>query len=180
MDRTYRDAKLMAQTMRARLQDLDLEISHSQALEIVASQFGFANWNVLAAKLDSAPSSPETPVLRPAIPILRIFSEEKSREFYLDFLGFELDWEHRFSDDSPLYCQVSRGEMTLHLSEHAGDASPAARVYVWVTNLDAFHVELSAKEYRYMRPGIEHAPWAREMEVVDPFHNRITFAESVD
>ena len=31
--------------------------------------------------------------LSPAIPILRIFSVDKAREFYLDFLGFEWDWD---------------------------------------------------------------------------------------
>jgi hypothetical protein len=35
----------------------------------------------------------------PIIPILRIFSEEKAREFYLEYLGFTLDWEHRFEPD---------------------------------------------------------------------------------
>lgn len=29
-------------------------------------------------------------------PILRIFNECKAKEFYVDFLGFTLDWEHRF------------------------------------------------------------------------------------
>ena len=41
--------------------------------------------------------------LAPAIPVLRIFSVDKAREFYMDFLGFSLDWEHRFSPDLPLY-----------------------------------------------------------------------------
>jgi len=31
-----------------------------------------------------------------AIPLLRIFSETKAKEFYIDFLGFSVDWEHRF------------------------------------------------------------------------------------
>ena len=31
--------------------------------------------------------------LQAAIPILRIFSVEKARDFYLDFLGFTWDWE---------------------------------------------------------------------------------------
>ena len=31
-----------------------------------------------------------------AVPIFRIFSLDKAREFYLDFLGFKVDWEHRF------------------------------------------------------------------------------------
>jgi hypothetical protein len=28
------------------------------------------------------------------IPILRIFDEVKAREFYVDFRGFNIDWEH--------------------------------------------------------------------------------------
>ncbi len=55
-------------------------------------------------------------------PILRIFDEAKAREFYLDFLGFSLDWEHRFEADFPLYMQVSRGECVLHLTEHHATA----------------------------------------------------------
>lgn len=39
--------------------------------------------------------------LSPAIPILRSFSEDKAREFYLGFLGFTLDWEHRFAPTAP-------------------------------------------------------------------------------
>ena len=41
------------------------------------------------------------------IPILRIFDEAKACEFYIDFLGFMIDFEHRFGDDFPLYMQVS-------------------------------------------------------------------------
>jgi len=43
-----------------------------------------------------------------AVPILRIFSVEKAREFYLDFLGFIWDWEHRFDDNAPLYARVMK------------------------------------------------------------------------
>jgi hypothetical protein len=50
-------------------------------------------------------------------PILRIFDEAKAREFYVDFLGFKIDWEHRFEPGTPLYMQVSKDECLLHLSE---------------------------------------------------------------
>ncbi len=43
------------------------------------------------------------------VPILRIFDVGKTRKFYVDYMGFTVDWEHRFSDDAPLYMQVSRG-----------------------------------------------------------------------
>jgi uncharacterized glyoxalase superfamily protein PhnB len=117
----------------------------------------------------------------PPIPILRMFSIEKAREFYLDYLGFTVDFEHRFDDSAPLYMQVSRGSLRLHLSEHYGDACPGSAVLVWMTGLDAFHAEITAKAYRYMRPGIELAPWgARVMNVKDPFGNRIMFSERHD
>ena len=57
------------------------------------------------------------------IPIMRIFDEDKAKEFYLGFLGMELDWEHRFEDGYPIYMQVSLGDFVLHLSEHSGDCT---------------------------------------------------------
>jgi uncharacterized glyoxalase superfamily protein PhnB len=115
------------------------------------------------------------------IPILRIFSIEKAREFYLDYLGFTVDFEHRFDSTAPLYMQVSRGGLLLHLSEHYGDACPGAAVLVWMTGLDELHAEVTAKNYPYMRPGIELAPWgARVMNVKDPFGNRVMFTEQYD
>ena len=37
------------------------------------------------------------------ITILRIFDVQKAKEFYCGFLGFEIEWEHHFDDDSPAY-----------------------------------------------------------------------------
>ncbi|MGA7859813.1 MAG: glyoxalase superfamily protein, partial [Terracidiphilus sp.] len=88
------------------------------------------------------------------IPILRIFSVEKAREFYLDYAGFHLDWEHRFEPDSPLYMQVSRDGLVLHLSEHYGDGSPGTRFQVDFEGVRELRAELSAKGYPYWRPGI--------------------------
>ncbi|HTN95520.1 MAG TPA: glyoxalase superfamily protein, partial [Nordella sp.] len=40
--RDYRDAKAMAKALREALADRDMAITHSEALEIVARQFGLA------------------------------------------------------------------------------------------------------------------------------------------
>jgi catechol 2,3-dioxygenase-like lactoylglutathione lyase family enzyme len=114
------------------------------------------------------------------IPILRIFDVARAKEFYLDYLGFRQQWEHRFEPDLPLYLQISRGACVLHLSEHHGDATPGATVFLRVTGLGAFHEELKAKAYRYQRPGIELAPWnARLLVLTDPFGNRLRFNEDI-
>lgn len=114
------------------------------------------------------------------IPILRIFDEAKAREFYVGFLGFNVDWEHRFGPDFPLYTQVSRDGCILHLSEHHGDCCPGAAIRIETTELDTLHAELAGKRYKYYRPGIEETPWhTREMTVKDPFGNRLTFSMDV-
>ena len=92
-------------------------------------------------------------------PILRIFDEAKAREFYLDFLGFSLDWEHRFEADFPLYMQVSRGECVLHLTEHHGDCSPGAALRIETDELETFQQQLLAKHYRFSHPQIQAMPW---------------------
>lgn len=179
--RDFRDAKLMARVLRQAFAARDVAISHSEALEIVADQFGCEQWNILAARIDAAQAAaPQGAVtITPPIPIFRIFSVEKAMEFYRDFLGFSVDWEHRFGENFPLYCQISRSGMVLHLSEHAGDASPGAKAFVWMTGVRAFRDELIGKDYRYMKPGVEEAPWGLEMTVTDPFSNRIAFCEKV-
>ncbi|MCM3269118.1 glyoxalase superfamily protein [Paenibacillus elgii] len=117
--------------------------------------------------------------LKSVTPILRIFDETKARAFYVDYLGFQIDWEHRFEENLPLYMQISLGTCTLHLSEHHGDCCPGAAVRIEAENLAAFHAELEAKDYKYARPGIEATPWdTRELTVTDPFGNRLIFFEA--
>lgn len=114
--------------------------------------------------------------LGPIIPVLRIFDEAKAKEFYVGFLGFQVDWEHRFEDGLPLYLQVSRQECVLHLSEHHGDACPGALVRIATDVLDALQAELLNKQYKHARPAIQDMPWSsREMTIADPFGNRLTF-----
>ena len=116
---------------------------------------------------------------RRVVPILRIFDVQKATDFYAGFLGFTIDREHRFDDRAPLYLQVSRNGLVLHLSEHHGDGTPGSAVFVEMTGLATFHQEIHARGYGFMRPGIEEAPWnASVMEVIDPFGNRIRFSEA--
>jgi hypothetical protein len=115
-----------------------------------------------------------------AIPVLRIFDVIKADEFYQGFLGFTVDWEHRFDPGAPLYRQISRGDLILHLSEHHGDATPGSRVRIMMNGVEAFQRELSTKGYRYMRPGLEMMPWGTlETGVIDPFGNTIRFCQRV-
>lgn len=110
------------------------------------------------------------------VPILRSFDEQQSRDFYVEYLGFKIDWEHRFEDGLPLYMQLSHGDCVIHLSEHHGDCTPGAALRIEVDDIDAYHDELVARAYQYARPGIIKQPWGRDMLIIDPSGNRLVFS----
>jgi catechol 2,3-dioxygenase-like lactoylglutathione lyase family enzyme len=172
-------AKQMAKTLRASLAARDQDVAHSTALELVAQQLGYKDWNTASALLaqDNSPPTPAITFDRP-IPILRSFDETKAREFYLDFLGFSVEFEHRFEADLPLYLGISRNGLQLHLSEHHGDASPGSTVFVPMHNIELLRDELLGKRYGYGRPDIVQQGWGKVLEVYDPFGNRIRFCQS--
>ncbi|WP_191565538.1 glyoxalase superfamily protein [Metabacillus idriensis] len=117
--------------------------------------------------------------MKNVIPILRIFDEKKAKEFYLDYLGFKVDWEHRFQPDFPLYLQLSIESVQIHLSEHHGDCSPGAAIRLECTDLQNYHSILNSKVYSFANPGIEKMPWnLNELTVHDPFSNRIIFYQN--
>jgi ribosomal-protein-alanine N-acetyltransferase len=112
------------------------------------------------------------------VPVLRTFDTDKATEFYVDYLGMSVDWEHRFEPGLPLYRQVSRADLVLHLTEHHGDGTPGSVVYVYMTGVRDLHAELSEKSsLGHNRPGLESAEGRTDFEVVDPFGNRLRFGE---
>ncbi len=53
----FLDSKAMAKALRQTLASRNIELSHSDCLEVVAKQFGLPDWNTLAARIAAA--SPE-------------------------------------------------------------------------------------------------------------------------
>ncbi|BCL76302.1 hypothetical protein JHS3_20380 [Jeongeupia sp. HS-3] len=56
--RTYRDAKLMAKSLRHALAEKNVELGHGECLDAIARLFECNNWNVLAARLEVEQSQP--------------------------------------------------------------------------------------------------------------------------
>ena len=111
-------------------------------------------------------------------PIFRIFDVALAQSFYMDYLGFQLDWQHQFGENFPLYLQVSKDDCIIHLSEHFGDASPHSAIRIYWENLSLLHAELGAKNFKFAKPQIEKTDWETlELTITDPFSNRIIFWE---
>ncbi|MEO1291592.1 MAG: glyoxalase superfamily protein [Pseudomonadota bacterium] len=111
-----------------------------------------------------------------AVPILRSFDERATKAFYLDFLEFEIVFEHRFEPGAPLYMGVRKGACDLHLSEHHGDSTPGSAVRIDVPDVRSLCEALNAKNYRHARPGVLRQTWGYdEMPISDPSGNRLVF-----
>jgi len=92
-------------------------------------------------------------------PILRVRNVRASIGYYVDVLGFKVDWE------SPIVASVSRDRACVFLSE--GDqGNPGSWVWIGVTDAAAV-----SDEYRRTGAKIRHPPtnypWAYEMQVED-------------
>ncbi len=111
------------------------------------------------------------------VPVFRIFDVAKALEFYRDFLGMTVVWEHRFEPTLPLYMEVERDGLVLHLSEHYGDSLPGSTIRVKVQGLADFHAELTGKQYGYLRPGLERDEDDLELILLDPFGNKLRLYE---
>ncbi len=102
------------------------------------------------------------------IPIFHVKDGYKTAEWY-SRLGFQIEGEHRFAPEFPLYLFLGRGDVRLHLSEHEGDAHPNALVYFYVQDVDALAKEFDVE--------VNEQPWAREVVLNDPDGNCLRIGE---
>jgi hypothetical protein len=110
-------------------------------------------------------------VAEEVVPIMRVTDGLETAKWYAR-LGFEVIGEHRFGPEFPLYLFLERGPVHLHLSEHAGDATPNTLVYLWVDNVDVVAEEFGVE--------VVDQPWAREIELTDPDGNRLRVGTRIE
>jgi uncharacterized glyoxalase superfamily protein PhnB len=124
--------------------------------------------------------SQQTVRLTSITPVLRMFDVAKAREFYIGYLGFSVEFEHRFHEGAPLFMGLCRDGIQIFLSEHHGDGTPGTHIRIETHGVVELHRELAAKAYRYMNPGVVEQDWGtRELSVVDPFGNALIFSEPI-
>jgi catechol 2,3-dioxygenase-like lactoylglutathione lyase family enzyme len=111
-------------------------------------------------------------------PQLRTTNWDRTREFYVNGLGFRVDWEHRFEPGFPVFAQLSRDGLSLFLTEHSGDCQVGGAAYIIVDDVDDLFREISARGAKLTEAPAD-TPWdTREMVAVDPDGNRLRFANA--
>ncbi len=109
------------------------------------------------------------------IPQLRITDAKRSLQFYVDGLGFEIDWQHQFEPGFPLFLSLTRSGQTIFLTEHREDCEVGGAVYFLVPDTDVCHAAFVSRGVNAPTP--EDTPWGtREFQLRDPDGNRLRFA----
>jgi len=97
------------------------------------------------------------------IPILRVESVAASIRFYVDVLGFKVDWggEHEST-----FASVSRDHRAIMLCE--GDqGQPGTWIWIGVEDIEPLFAEYKTKGAKFREQPTNY-PWAYEMKIEDP------------
>jgi hypothetical protein len=114
-----------------------------------------------------------------AVPTFGILDYQTAIDFYIGFLGFKIDWEHRFGQTEPVYMQISKNGLILHLSENKRFKANVI-VFVETKKLKEFHKELQNKSPAQELPDILQTNWQTlQLEITDPFGNLLRFNENI-
>jgi catechol 2,3-dioxygenase-like lactoylglutathione lyase family enzyme len=131
------------------------------------------------AQLLSSYGSIGEKVSQRVFPQLRITNWKRTHQFYVDGLGFSVDWEHRFEPGFPVFAQLTREGLSLFLTEHSGDCQVGGAAYFVVDDVDALHAEIRSRGLQ-PKETPANTPWGtREMTILDPDGNRLRFANPV-
>jgi catechol 2,3-dioxygenase-like lactoylglutathione lyase family enzyme len=109
----------------------------------------------------------QMPMIETVTPILRVENLAASRRYYVEALGFTLDW-----DAGPMI-SVSRDGKSIMLCEGA-QGHPGAWLWIGVEDADEFFAEFRAKGAR-IRSSPQNFSWAYEFQVEDPDGNVLRF-----
>ncbi|MCB1681722.1 MAG: VOC family protein [Alphaproteobacteria bacterium] len=102
---------------------------------------------------------------------------QKALDYYVGVLGFTKDWEWQHAENFPVFASVSHGEHTLYLTEHR-ECAPGGLVYLYFDSpqdVDLRSQFIQEKGGTTDFGPIDQAWMLREVQVSDPFGNKIRF-----
>jgi predicted enzyme related to lactoylglutathione lyase len=102
-------------------------------------------------------------VVECVIPILRVKSLAASIRFYVEMLGFVVDWG---GEEGSAMASVSRDGCAIMLSQ-GGQGHPGTWVWIGVEDIGPLHAQFVAKGVAICQEPTNY-PWAYEMRIEDP------------
>jgi catechol 2,3-dioxygenase-like lactoylglutathione lyase family enzyme len=108
-------------------------------------------------------SGAKTIVVECIIPILRVSSVAASIQFYVDVLGFRVNWG---GEADSTFASVSCDGRAIMLAQ-GEQGHPGTWIWIGVEDIEPLFAEYKAKGVKFREPPTNH-PWAYEMKIEDP------------
>jgi catechol 2,3-dioxygenase-like lactoylglutathione lyase family enzyme len=96
-------------------------------------------------------------------PILMVNSLASSIRYYVDVLGFKVDWG---GEDQSTFASVSRDRRAIMLCQ-GEQGQPGTWLWIGVEDIELLCTEFKAKGVKFREPPTNY-PWAYEMKIEDP------------
>lgn len=190
--RDFRDSKAMARTLRDALAEKSIAFTQSESLELVSKMFGLANWNVLAAKIETTarpiaaqmfpprdssvrPTNAKTPRTLGISPFLIVSNVGRSIAFYRDKLGFEPTFVE--PTENPFFAVICRDQAQM-LIKSEGGITPVPNhtrhghlrwdAYIYAPDPDSLAADFAERGAVFSAPLTDTNDGLRGFEVKDP------------
>ena len=110
------------------------------------------------------------------VPVLGIDDGEVAKNFYIEKLGFELDFEWRHEPGFPAQIGIKYGDHYMHLSEHS-KGHQGSELYLFVNDIEDWAARAKANGVK-IEHGPDKMPWGNtEMLIIDPHRNALRFSQ---
>jgi uncharacterized glyoxalase superfamily protein PhnB len=120
-------------------------------------------------------------LLTSAVPVIAVSDSARAEDYYCRILGFQKKSVYRpdISKIDPCYLAIARDDVWLHLESFRPDRAGLTGAFIWVTDVDRLHEELSARGAIVRLPPTDQTWGTRELHISDPDGNVLGFGSKL-
>ena len=115
------------------------------------------------------------PIISNIVPVLIVGSYEETVSHYVEWLGFEVDWECR-EEQFPFVISVTRNGFSFMLTE--SETSAGSWTTIYVSDVEAMSEELNSRRSDSVKIELYPPNDIAQIHVIDPWKNLLVFEQS--
>jgi hypothetical protein len=115
------------------------------------------------------------PTIDNIVPVLSVGSYEETVSHYVEWLGFNVDWEYR-EEQLPFVISITRDGFSFMLAE--SETSTGSWTTIYVSDLEAMSEELNSRRSDSVKIELYPPNDIAQIHVIDPRKNLLVFEQS--
>ena len=115
------------------------------------------------------------------VPVLSVGSYEETISHYVEWLGFNVDWEYR-EEQLPFVISITRDGFSFMLTEldtsSESETSTGSWTTIYVSDIEAMSEELNSRRSNSVKIELYPPNDIAQIHVIDPWKNLLVFEQS--